>query len=885
MEMRFKHNEVIILSGPSSSGKSYFCNTFFSPSQVLSSDQFRSMVSDSDFTSLQPSDAVISFTDNDEERFTRLEKATYLGISSDAFDLLKIALTKRVKHNRLTVIDATSLQPEDIKAYADICHEQHVPCSIIFFNGSLEQMLSFDATREKPRGNSRIKHQYGQLVKLIKKTKQLIEFGVRNCHRLSDPQEATITIEACPLLIPLENGIDVMGDGHGLLQSRLNLMEKSGYQRGDDGLYRHRSGRKLVYLNDESSRGNLPSTDVEYGTYPSIAMLVLMKKHVEAGLAYAVDSNHNYKIWRYLEGRNVQMTHGDELVAEEFAAFESEFGSDFTAQFKKELSSFLKRLPSHLIVNDRGISRAVITHAGIQDDMIGKQSPYIRDYCRFGPTDGFLPNGRPNRLDWKKDHHNGMLVIWGHEPHDKVFVEKDTVNVDTGGFCGHYLSLIRYPEMEVIQEKVHQSFVPEEDNVILNRIKNRFKPLSLQRFMEGFKVDTPYAVLHANSRNVKSVIELTSTKTAPVEEMIYIPPTMSPTPKTSSLPDYLEHPLDAMDYYKKHGVQQVICEKKHMGSRAVITLFKDQETGMEYFGKPCLGSILSRNGVRFFSQNDEMNLLQRLRDDLLPYFESHNTSLLVLDSEIMPWNLKATGLLNKQYDVTANSALLSRQTYVTVLEELQSRQGQMDMVRLEAAKEKLENAQKFKSAYEFYCWNADAKSLEGVQIAPFHILAFSGESHFDKTHLWHMEQVNKLSTYSNLLITTEYKLLSLNDEIGINETISWWEDMTKNGHEGMVVKPLQFISRNDKGDVIQPAIKVRGREYLRIIYGMDYLEPTHLEILKKRTAQNKMKNALKEFYLSMESINRFIEKESLDRIHECVLASLSYENDAMDPRL
>lgn len=885
LEMRFKYNEVIILSGPSSTGKSHFCKTYFSPSQVLSSDAFRIMVSDDEVCSFKPNESLVTFDDQDKKRFDLLENAAFRTVSEDAFHLLNHALEIRAKHNRFTVVDATTLWAEDIEQYVEICHKYHVPCSVIFFEADLSQTLHFNSLRPYPRGANKIKHQFQLFKKLTQNKKRLGQSGIRSMYHMLPTEDHNVVIEQTNLTIPIGNGLDVLGDGHGLLESRVNIIEKGGYIKGSDGLFRHPDGRKLVYLNDETSRGKLPMDGVKFGKYPSIAMAVMMMEHVKAGLAYAVDSNHNFKIWRWLEGKNVTMAHGDEDVVSEFESFELEHGPEFTFELKKQLAHFLRQLPAHLIIEDRGIWRAVVTHAGIQDQMIGKQSKIINDYCRFGPTDGFCEDGRPNRLDWTKSHRNGMLVIWGHEPHDKVVVHNDAVNVDTGGFCGHYLSMFRYPEMQVVQEKVNQCFVDESNNPILRRLANRFSPLSLQSFIHGFDVETPLGKFHANSRNVQSVLELTSTKTAPIEEIVYIPPTMSPTPTTSDLPDYLEHPMDAFDYYKNHGIQRVICEKKHMGSRAVLCLFKDREAGVEYFGKPTLGSILSRNGVRFFTKENEENLLQRLCFELAPYFEQHRTKFILIDAEVMPWNLKASGLIDKQYALTAHAAIADRTTRLKALEEFAENHSTDISEEIQIAKQKLDNANSFQKAYEFYCWSADSQTMSGVQIAPFHILAFSNESHFDKDHVWHMEQSKYLSELSTLFVTTEHCIVTLEDDKQIKDATTWWEDMTSNGHEGMVVKPLDFITKNDKGQVLQPAIKVRGREYLRIIYGMDYLEPHNLKVLKKRSVKGKMKNALKEFHLSIESVRRFMEKDSLERIHECVLASLSYENDEIDPRL
>ena len=194
--------------------------------------------------------------------------------------------------------------------------------------------------------------------------------------------------------------------------------------------------------------------------------------------------------------------------------------------------------------------------------------------------------------------------------------------------------------------------------------------------------------------------------------------------------------------------------------------------------------------------------------------------------------------------------------------------------------QKVENAMTFKEVFQKYCW--DIGDVNQIQIAPFHILAHSNKTFFDQSHSWHMEKSRELSEHSSLFVETEYKII--NDEVTEEEVIKWWEDMTSEGHEGIVIKPESFISRN-KGKLIQPAIKVRGRKYLTIIYGMDYLLPENLVRLKNRNTGKKQKLALREFALGVEGIKRFVNGESIERVHECVLATLAMEMDPVDPRL
>jgi len=100
----------------------------------------------------------------------------------------------------------------------------------------------------------------------------------------------------------------------------------------------------------------------------------------------------------------------------------------------------------------------------------------------------------------------------------------------------------------------------------------------------------------------------------------------------------------------------------------------------------------------------------------------------------------------------------------------------------------------------------------------------------------------------------------------------------------MVVKPMSFIARGRKG-FGQPGIKCRGREYLRIIYGPEYADPGQIDRLRSRGLGRKRSLAIREFGLGVEALERFVRKEPLYRVHECVFGVLAMESEPVDPRL
>ena len=172
-----------------------------------------------------------------------------------------------------------------------------------------------------------------------------------------------------------------------------------------------------------------------------------------------------------------------------------------------------------------------------------------------------------------------------------------------------------------------------------------------------------------------------------------------------------------------------------------------------------------------------------------------------------------------------------------------------------------------------------------MQIAPFQILATEGATYSDRSHSWHLSIADRLAAADpELFRPTKSMIVNLADEESEDAATRWWESLTASGGEGMVVKPLANLIRGPKG-LVQPGIKVRGREYLRIIYGPDYTEPANLSRLRERNLAHKRSMALREYALGIEALERVAAGEPLWRIHQTVFAVLAMESEPVDPRL
>jgi protein phosphatase len=329
-----------------------------------------------------------------------------------------------------------------------------------------------------------------------------------------------------------------------------------------------------------------------------------------------------------------------------------------------------------------------------------------------------------------------------------------------------------------------------------------------------------------------------------------------------------------------------------MGSRAVVVVCQDDQAAKEHFGvlEGEIGIVYTRTGRRFFNESRlEAQFLDRVRSALTAanLWKELDTKWVCLDCELMPWSAKTQELLKNQYAAVGAAGQASLPRAVASLEQAAVRLSGEDRSNIEQAmsecRSREENIGKFVAAYRQYCWSVG--SLTDLKLAPFHLLATEGGVHTDKNHTWHMGTLAKVCREDpQLLLATSYKIVDVTDPASAAEGIAWWTELTGQGGEGMVVKPFDFIQRGNRG-LAQPAVKCRGREYLRIIYGPDYTADENISRLRNRGLGHKRSLALGEFALGIEGLERFVRKEPLRRVHECVFGVLALESEPVDPRL
>jgi protein phosphatase len=324
-----------------------------------------------------------------------------------------------------------------------------------------------------------------------------------------------------------------------------------------------------------------------------------------------------------------------------------------------------------------------------------------------------------------------------------------------------------------------------------------------------------------------------------------------------------------------------------MGSRAVIIVCRDASVARKRFGivEDEDGIVYTRTGRRFFEDLGlEKSLLDRIRRaaDHAGLWDEFATDWLCLDCELMPWSAKAQELLRTQYAAVGAASRAALREAVSVLESAVARGADIGSL-LNRTRDRALLADKYVESYRRYCW--PVASIDDLRVAPFHLLASEGRVHIDRSNSWHMELLAKLSGAGDpVLMATSNLVVDVTDSASEAEGVRWWEELTARGGEGMVVKPQEFVARGRRG-IAQPAVKCRGPEYLRIIYGMEYTMPEHIERLRSRALSAKRSLALREFALGIEGLERFVRKEPLRRVHECVFGVLALESEPVDPRL
>jgi protein phosphatase len=854
-ELAIPELSLVVLVGVSSSGKSTFARQHFKPTEVISSDFCRGLVAD------------------DEED----QSAT-----ADAFDVLHYIADKRLEAGRLTVIDATNVQAHARKPLIDLARSRDVLPVAIVFDVEESTCLARNADRTDRRIPAHAIHR--QHADLRRSVRGLQKEGFRAVHVLHEGAEiASVSITRTKMFSDLRHDhgpFDVIGDVHGCRAELELLLAELGYVITRDEAGRpvnaiHPQGRRLIFVGDLVDRG--PDT-------PGVLRLAMGM--VAAGTALCVAGNHEAKLLRAMRGQKVTVSHG---LEESLSQLDRAGGP-----FCSEVENFLDGLTSHYVLDE---GRLAVAHAGVAERMQGRASARVRSFCLYGQTTGETDEyGLPVRYPWAEDYRGRATVLYGHTPVPATEWVNNTMCLDTGCVFGGRLTAFNYPERtlhSVAASRVYYQPAKPLDPAPASGAPVPGAPgaqrepgvLDARDVLGSRVIETGYLPrVSVREENAAAAVEVMSRFALDPRWLLYLPPTMSPV-TTAGQGALLERPEQAFDSYRQMGVGEVVCEEKHMGSRAVLLVCTSADAAAQRFGTgSAAGAIWTRTGRSFFAAGLSALLLDRARAaaEAAGLFDELRSSWLLLDAEIMPWSAKAGQLLRDQYAAVGASAHAALPAAVSALSSAAAR-GVDVAALLERTSARLRNADGFTAAYKRYCW--PVTGLDGVRVAPFQLLASQGASHAAQPHRWHLAMADRLAAADPALFTETRRVYAdTSDPASCDAASSWWSSLTASGGEGMVVKPAAGLVRGAKG-IVQPGLKVRGPEYLRIIYGPDYTEDVNLSRLRQRAVGRKRSLALREYALGLEALDRVARGEPLWRVHECVFGVLALESEPVDPRL
>ncbi len=839
--IRIPELSLVVLVGASGSGKSTFASRHFRPTEVLSSDAFRGIVGDDE---------------ND------------MAVTAEAFDALHHVAALRLRLGRLTVVDATNVQPSARAPLVELARAHHVlPVAVVL---DVPERTCLERNRLRPDRDFGAHVVRRQLSSLRRSLGRLEREGFRRVFVLRGEAEvegAEVTRERSWTDRSDERGpFDIVGDVHGCHDELIELLAELGYVAAD-GVWRHPEGRTAVFLGDLVDRG--PNT-------PAVLRTVMAM--VKADTAICVPGNHENKLVRSMKGRDVQVAHG---LAETLEQLGGE-----PEDFRREALEFLDGLVSHFVLDG---GRLVVAHAGMRQEMQGRASAAVRAFALYGETTGEIDEfGLPVRYRWAQDYRGSAMVVYGHTPVPEPVWLNHTICVDTGCVFGGRLTALRYPERTLVSVRARRTYYEPARPVAPADGEGGADDggLDLEDVMGRRGVETRlHGRLSIPPEQAAAALEAMSRFALDPRWLVYLPPTMAPT-ATSDRTDLLEHPDEAFAAYARDGVRRVVCEEKHMGSRAVVIVCRGGDVAARRFGVPSdLGTIYTRTGRPFFADAElERAVLAEVRAaaERAGLWDELSTDWLALDAELLPWSVKAEELLRSQYasvGASAGAALAAGEAAVAAAAGRGVEIGEL----WDRTRERRGAAEAFVRAYRPFCWAVG--SVADLRLAPFQVLGAGESTFFDRPNAWHLEVADRLADASDgLLIRTRSLAVDVADAESRARGAAWWEELTASGCEGMVVKPPEPVTRGRRG-LVQPGVKVRGREYLRIIYGPEYTEPANLTRLRQRSLGPKRSLALREFALGVEAMERFARGEPLHRVHECVFAVLALESEPVDPRL
>ncbi|HUS13595.1 MAG TPA: AAA family ATPase [Chloroflexia bacterium] len=424
-EITLPHVALVVLAGPSGAGKSTFAARHFTPTQVVSSDQMRAMISDDEADQ---------------------------SVSAAAFQLVHEIVCRRLAAGRLTVVDSTALRAQRRRDFLRDGQRFHVPVILIVFRGTREVCLARDAQRTRQVGAAVIDQQLALQDETIRRA---AGEGFDRVYVLDPTQAEQVRFNYAPL--PGERGglggpFDVIGDIHGCADELRALLTRLDYAPDAHGAWRHPAGRTFVLLGDLTDRGP-----------DSAGVLRIAVAAVAAGAALYTPGNHCNKLLRHLLGHRVKVGHG---LAETIAQLDALPASE-RQPLVRAVTRMIADAPPYLVLDG---GRLVVAHAGIKEWMVGQMSRRIQTFTLYGDVSGDVDaDGFPLRHDWAADYRGSHAIVYGHTVVPEPVWRNNTINIDQGCVFGGRLTCLRWPERTIVQVPAARAY-SAQDRVDLDGI-------------------------------------------------------------------------------------------------------------------------------------------------------------------------------------------------------------------------------------------------------------------------------------------------------------------------------------------------------------------------------------------------------------------------------
>jgi protein phosphatase len=847
---------LLLLVGPSGSGKTTFARTHFSRTEILSADAYRGLVSDDD---------------------------DLLEATDDAFAVIHEVVRRRLRRRLLTVVDATNLNPLYRRVFVDIARECYAPCVAIVLDVSEATCRERNRLRTDVRPRHVVHRHLSQARGMLKTARRE---GFSHVHALAEDEVAHASFLRERLWTDRRHEagpFDIVGDVHGCLEELLDLVTGPlGYAvvqttqppARSRFSVSHPQGRRLISVGDLVDRGP-----------DSVGVLRFWMDAVESGTALAIKGNHDAKLARHMRGQKVSEGHGFARTLEQMVHVSEED--------RRDIKAFLDSMTSHMLLDGGALA---VAHAGVKADMQGKAGRLVSEFCLYGETNGETDEfGLQVRHDWAAGYGGKACVVYGHVPSPQALWVGNTICIDTGCVFGGSLTALRWPEREVVcvsARAVHSEPLRPLASPVVSGSITTGQPGQGPTLPDAALLTAKAVVQTRYGRPVlvrpeqaAAAFEILARNAADPRWLIHVPPTTA-TVEASGMPDWLERPEEAFAHYAKAGLKSVCIQEKHMGSRAVVIACRDAEAARLRFADGTRqGVVLSKSGRPFFADPvEEAFIVQAVAQamDRSGLWQEMDTSWVVLDGEMLPWNAKAGSLIRETFAATgsagAEEARAAAEAFGKVAHTSSTAQAE-----LQEAVALGEAIASFRRAYGHFV--TPYRGMDDLRYAPFHVLASERVGvHAHLSHAWHMQMAERLALASpgGTIIPTVWQDILLDSVHEREEATRWWEAITQGGHEGIIVKgpSLALLPGG-----VAPSIKVRGRDYLRIIYGPRYDRADILPGLKKRATSRKRSLARVETALGLESLARFAEGASMARVHEVVAASLAMACEPVDSRL